>query len=90
MTSPLFLEMDGRIKDIVEQARSLFPDADFREGSEFYDHGEWGLALDSVFFALKTLHREVPVDLYEKIVSANERMKLFDVSHWDAIKPKKK
>jgi hypothetical protein len=89
MTSPMFYEMDARIKDIIEQARHIFPDADFCEGSEFYDHAEWDLALDSVFFTLKAFNKEVPIDLYEKIVSAAERTKLFDISHWDAIKPKK-
>src|ERR1700674_28788 len=89
MTSPLFFEMDARIKDILDQARSHFPDGDFHEGQEFYDHGEWELALDSIFWALKVLHRDVPVDLYEKIVNASERMSVFDVSHWDEIRPKK-
>jgi hypothetical protein len=63
---PTALELDGRIKDIIDQARSVFPDGDFSEGAEFCYHGEWGLALDSIFFALKELHHEVPVDLYEK------------------------
>src|SRR5882762_2051220 len=88
MTSLTAREIDGRLKDILDQVLSLFPNGDFSEGAEFYDHGEWGLALDSIFFALKALHREIPVDLYEKIVSASERMRLFDISHWDAIKPK--
>jgi hypothetical protein len=47
------------------------------------------LALDSVFFTLKAVNKDVPIDLYEKIVSAAERMKLFPISHWDAIKPTK-
>jgi hypothetical protein len=82
-------EIDARIKDIIEEAHYLFPDADFSEGIHFYDHGEWELALDSVFFTLKAVNKDVPIDLYEKIVSAAERMKLFPISHWDAIKPKK-
>jgi len=61
----------------------------FCEGIHFYDHGEWELALDSVFFTLKAVNKDVPIDLYEKIVSAAERMKLFPISHWDAIKPTK-
>ncbi len=89
MTSLTAREIDGRLKDILDQARSHFPDGDFHEGQEAYDHGEWGLALDLVFWALKVLHRDVPADLYQKIVSASERMSLFDVSHWDAIRPKK-
>jgi len=89
MTVPTAFELDGRIRDIIDQGRSLFPGADFREGEMFCSHGEWGLALDAVFFALKAFNKEVPLDLYEKIVGAAERMKLGDVSHWDAIKPKK-
>ena len=80
--------MDARIKDIIDQARSAFPDGDFSEGAEFYDHGEWGLALDSIFFAIKAIHREAPIDLYEKILIANDKMGLCDASHWDSIKPK--
>jgi hypothetical protein len=53
LTSPLFFETDSRIKDILAQARSVFPDGDFRDGAEFYDHAEWRLALDSTFFAVR-------------------------------------
>jgi len=81
--------MDARIKNIIEEAHYLFPDADFSEGAHFYDHGECELALDSVFFTLKAVNKNVLIDLYEKIVSAAERMKLFPISYWDAIKPKK-
>jgi hypothetical protein len=89
MNGPTALELDGRIRDIIDQGRALFPGVDFREGEMFYSHGEWALALDAVFFALKALNKEVPIDLYEKIVGAAERMKLGDVSHWYPIKPKK-
>jgi len=88
LTPPTAFELDNRLKDIIDQASVLFPEGDFREGGEFRYHGEWELALDSIFFALKALHRDIPADLYEKIVSANERMGLFDASHYDAIKPR--
>jgi hypothetical protein len=82
-----FLEMDTRIKEIIGQTRSVFPNADLRQAIEFYDHGEWELALDAVIFALESLNSKAPLDLYEKIVSASERMNSFPASHYDAIKP---
>jgi len=88
LTSPLFFEMDALIKDLIDQGRSVFPDADFRDGLMFYDHAEWELALDAIFFSIEALHREVPIDLYEAILRANEKVGLFDASHYDSIKPK--
>jgi hypothetical protein len=55
---------DGRAdQGHYRKGHYLFPDADFCEGIHFYNHGEWELALDSVFFTLKAVSKDVPIDL---------------------------
>jgi hypothetical protein len=86
LTSFLFFEMDARIKDIIDQARSVFPNRNFRDASEVYDHGEWGLALAPVFFHFRRFPERSRSGLYKRLLSATD-MGLFDASYYDAIKP---
>jgi hypothetical protein len=82
-------ELDCMIKDIIDDAAKLFPDISFREALEYYQPGELALALDTVFCLLKSQQRRVPIDLYEKITNAHERIwrDKFDISQYDVIKP---
>jgi hypothetical protein len=77
------------VGDIIGQAATLFPDLSFREAVEYYQPGELALALDAVFFLLKSHQRRVPMDLYAKITDAHERIwrGKFDISQYDVIKP---
>jgi len=74
------------VNEVLQAAMTLLPDNPFEEARYHLDHGEYGLALDTIAATLAQAGKRATPGLCASFVSLGRHMG-FEGSNWMAIRP---
>ena len=79
-------ELERKLGEILAEARPLASKGGLAEASDYLDQGEYGLALDTLVYAIANAGDRVDARMYAQIIQLGRLMRLDD-SAWAAVRP---